>query len=246
MIIDILKHDLPEIHHCLINLRRHFNMILLHAALYDIMYKCIQTFSRCIPQQHSKCHRYIVFCNNAGSLRIIHIMMDISKLIRQADHLSFHRRRISTDPVIQDPIPYFPCKIQSFTILLQHLHYPDALSIMCKTSRMDLIQCLLPGMSERSMPQVMPQCDCFHQIFIQAQCLRNRPCNLRYLKRMCKTVSVMVSLWCKKNLCLVLHSPKCLTVQNSVPVSLIDCADITFFLLPFSASGMTTVCRIRT
>ena len=130
------------------------------------MYESIQPFSRGISEKSSHCNRNVIFCDDSRTLSIVHIVMDIGDLVRKTHNLAFQSRRISTGTVIHDPVTDFPGKIQSVTVLLQYFHNPDALLIVCKATRMYLIQRSLSCMSKRRMPQIMSQSDRFHQIFI--------------------------------------------------------------------------------
>ena len=80
--------------------------------------------------------------------------------------------------MIQDTVPDFPCQIQSPASFFQLLHNSDTLFLMGKTFTENLIQCPLPGMTERRMSQIMSKCDGLCQIFIQPQRTGNRPCRL--------------------------------------------------------------------
>ena len=166
ILIDIPEHQRPKLHHRLKNIRRHGDAVFPHTVLYNIMYESIQPFSRGIAQKSSHCDRNIIFCDDPCPLGIVHIMVDIGDLVRKTYHLSFQCERISAGAVIHDPIADFPGKVQPVSVLLQYFHNPDALLIVCKTTRMYLIQCSLSCMSKRRMSQIMPQSDRFHQIFI--------------------------------------------------------------------------------
>ena len=54
-------------------------------------------------------------------------------------------------------------------------------------------------------------------------------------------VLAMVSLRSQKNLSFIFKTPESLTVQNPVPVTLIDCSYITFLFLTVSSPVMDTV-----
>ena len=94
-----------------------------------------------------------------------------------------------------------------------------------------VIERSLPGMSERRVSEIVAERDRLHQIFIQPQSLCDRPGILGNLQRMRQPGPVMVSAGQKKDLCLLLQPPECLAVEDPVPVSLEDRADITLWLL---------------
>ena len=130
------------------------------------MYESIQPFSRGIAQKSSHCDRNIIFCDDPCPLGIVHIMVDIGDLVRKTYHLSFQCERISAGAVIHDPVADFPGKVQPVSVLLQYFHDPDALLIVCKATRMYLIQCSLSCMSKRRMPQIMSQSNSLSETFI--------------------------------------------------------------------------------
>ena len=92
------------------------------------------------------------------------------------------------------------------------------------------IQRPLPGMSERSVSQIMSKGDRLHQILIQLQRPGNGSGYLRHLKGVCKSCAVMVALGRYEHLGLVLHPSERLTMYYSVSVPLEIRSYIAFFL----------------
>ena len=122
-------------------------------------------------------------------------MVHISNLIRQSDNLPFQCRRHARTFVVADSIEHFPGQVQSLPMFLQHLYYTDTLFIVFKSTRTHVVQSSLSCMPKRSMPKIMPQCNCLHQIFVQPERLSDRPGVLRYFQRMRQPCPVMVSDW---------------------------------------------------
>ena len=101
-------------------------------------------------------------------------------------------------------------------------------------------------MSEGRMPQIMPQSNGLNQIIIQPQGLRNGSGSLGNFQGMGQTVPVVIPLRRQKDLGLILQSPKRLTVQDPVPVPLVDRPDITLLLITVPAPAVPAVGSIRT
>ena len=137
-------------------------------------------------------------------------------------------------------VSYFFCKVKPLTVILQYFNYSYALFEMFKALTANIIKCRLSCVAKWCMPQVMSQSYGFCQILIKPQCLGNCSCNLRNFQCMCKSCSIMVTHRCKKNLCLMLHSSKRFTMYNSIPVSLINCPNVTLFFFPVSTLTFTT------
>ena len=144
--------------------------------------------------------RNIFYPQDSSTDRIINIVIDIRNFIRQSHDLSFQRMRISTSLMIFNPINYFPGQIQSLSLFFQIFYYTHTLYIMTESRWTDTGKRTFPCVSERCMPQIMSQCDCLHQIFVQSQRFRDCSCILRYFQCMCKSCPVMIPLRIKKDL----------------------------------------------
>ena len=83
-------------------------------------------------------------------------------------------------------------------------------------------------------------------ILIQIQRPRNRAGNLGHLECVRQAGPVMIALRSKKHLCFVFHPAKGFGVENPVPVSLVDGADVTLRFISVPSSGIPAVRRIRT
>ncbi len=101
-------------------------------------------------------------------------------------------------------LKFHPGPPRSDSVLLrlffQFFYNTYALFVVAEPAFIHLIQQKFSCVSERCMPQIMSQCDCLHQIFVQPERLRNGSRILRYFKRMCQPRPVMISHRCEKNL----------------------------------------------
>ena len=86
----------------------------------------------------------------------------------------------------------------------------------------------------------------FGQILIQIQRPRNRAGNLGHLECVRQAGPVMIALRSEKHLCFVFHPAKGFGMENPVPVSLVDGADVTLRFISVPSSGIPAVRRIRT
>jgi len=236
--VDPSVHESAHILHCLCDRRRHGDHGLSLAGPDQVVNKMVQAFSGRLPDDGGDLLRDVLFGQDPGPHRIIHIVVEIGDLVRQADDPALQRGRRPTCLVIQDPVPDLPGQVQPLSVPLQHIHEPQTLDIVGKSKRTHPVQGPLSCVSKGCMSQIMAQRDRFDQIFIQAQGFRNGPRILRYLQRMCHPGPVVISEGSQKNLCLVLQSPKRLAVQDPVPVPLESRTDITGDLVPFSPPAL--------
>ena len=198
------------------------------------MNKVIQSLSGAAADHFTDLLRDICLRENSSPDGIIHIMMNIGDLVRKSyylsDDLAFQCMRLANGLMVPDTVTYFIRQIQSLTVLFQNIHGTDTLLCMLESKRTDSVQSPLSRMSERCMSQIMPQCNCLHQILVQLQSLCYGSGCLGYLQCMRQSGPIVVSLRCQKHLCFILQSAECLAVDNTVSVPLKYRPDITLFL----------------
>lgn len=76
--------------------------------------------------------------------------------------------------MLENAFARLECEVQAVMCritLLQLIDHPQALQVVLETAMRGhaIIKGVLPGVAEGRMPQVMCQCDRFHQVFIQPQ-----------------------------------------------------------------------------
>jgi hypothetical protein len=82
------------------------------------------------------------------------------------------------------------------------------------------IQCVLTGVSERRMAQIVRQADCLNKLLIQLQLAGNCPADLCHFQRMSQACPIVISFVINKYLRLVNQAPKSRGMYNAVPVAL--------------------------
>ena len=202
------------------------------------MYKIVQPLRTAAPGHGADFFRNILLFQDAAPDRVVRIMMNIGDLIRKPDNAPFQRGRHGSRLMIPDAIPYLHGQIDALSVLLQHIHGPHTLFVVPEPIRTCPVQRPLPGMAKGRVPQIVPQSDGLHQIFIELQRLGDRPGRLAHLQRVCQPRPVMVTLRRKKHLCLVFQPAKRLAVNDPVPVPLKNRPDITLFFRLDPPSGI--------
>ena len=172
--------------------------------------------------------------------RIIHIMVNISDLIRQTHDLAFQSSRHRGGLMIQNTVPYLHCQIDTLPVLLQKVHCSHTLFVMFKPVRTGTVKRPLPRMPERRMSQIMSQRNGLHQILVKLQGLRNRSGRLADFQCMRQARSVVVSFRCQKHLRLILQPPERLTMYDPVPIPLEYRPDIALFFRSDPSLGIHT------
>ena len=91
----IFKHKFPQIFYRPFRFRRHFNNRLIHTVRDHIMHQSIKPLFTRTSKSLPQIRRNIILCQNSSSYCIIHIVVDICKLIGNADNLPFQSMRMS-------------------------------------------------------------------------------------------------------------------------------------------------------
>ena len=119
-------------------------------------------------------------------------MIQISDAVRPPDAFSFQSGRHPGAGMMQNTIPNFPGQIQAQSVILQLFYHPQALLIVPKPSRQQIIQRPLSDMSVWRMPQIMPERDGFGQVFVETKSAGDSPRDLCNLQRVGQTRTVMI------------------------------------------------------
>ena len=99
-------------------------------------------------------------------------------------------------------------EVQPAPVFLQIIHNTQALLIVPESAFHNPVQCSFTRMAEGGMPEVMPESNGFHKIFIELQgsgyCTR-QPCDFQCVRQ---SRPVMISLRLKKDLCFMFQPSK--------------------------------------
>ena len=107
--------------------------------------------------------------------------------------------------MLEDALTGFKAQVQTIKArvsLLELVHHAQALQVVLKAAvrRHAFIECVLAGMAERRVSQVMRQRHGLDQIFVQAQRAGDRAAELRDFQRMRQPGAEQVALVVQKNL----------------------------------------------
>ena len=147
-------------------------------------------------------------------------MVQEGDVVGNADRAPFHGAGPGPLGVGDNAVADLPGKVESFAVLFQHIHHPQALPVVGKAAGTKLVQRPFPRMTEGRMPQIMAQGDGLGQILIETQCPGNGAGNLGDLQSMGQPGAVMIPFRREKDLRFLLQPPKRLAVDDPVPVPL--------------------------
>ena len=122
--------------------------------------------------------------------------------------------------MLRDAVADFPGQIQSAAVVLEHVDDAKALNVVIEAAGHQLVDDLLAGVPERSVPEVVAERDGFGQLFVKLQNLRDGARDLRHLQRVRQPGAIVVPGRRKEHLRLVLEPPEGLAVDDAVAVPL--------------------------
>ena len=97
---------------------------------------------------------------------------------------------------------------------------------------------LLPQVSERRVPEVVPERDRLREVLVQPEGARRRPRDLRHVQGVRQPDPIVVALRRQEHLCLVLQAAERLGVHDPVAVPLVDGPEVVVRLLALPALGL--------
>lgn len=122
--------------------------------------------------------------------------------------------------MMQDTVADFPGQVQAFAVFLNGIHDAQALDVVLEPDGRQSVQRPFSGMSERRVPQIVPDGDRLREILVQAQGAGNRPRNLGNFQRVRQACAVMVPVRGKKHLCFVFQAAEAGAVDDASHVAL--------------------------
>src|SRR5262245_33035979 len=96
--------------------------------------------------------------------------------------------------VLQYPVAYFPGEVQPIATTFQLLDHAEALLVVAKSARNNLVKNGFSRMTKRGMSQIVPQTDRFRQVLVQPECSADGTSNLSDFQSVRQASAVMVTL----------------------------------------------------
>ena len=141
----------------------------------------------------------------------------------------FQAPRVGLRAMLEHPFARLESQVQAVEFgvtRLEQIDHPQTLEVVLEALaiRPDLqqavVECVLSGVTERRVPDVVCQCDGLDQILVQAQRSGDGPCNLRHLERVRHAGAKQVAFMVEKDLRLVDQPAKRRAVHDAIAVAL--------------------------
>src|SRR5262249_8003871 len=127
--------------------------------------------------------------------------------------------------MLEDAFPRLEAQVQSVeqcVTLLQHIDHAQRLQVVLEAAMGShaFVECILAGMSERGVPQIVRQSDCLREILVQAQSARDGASYLCYFQAVRQARAKVVAFVIDENLGLVLQAAEGGGVDDAIAVAL--------------------------
>lgn len=182
------------------------------------------------PQLFDQAGGDVAVLDDTGPRRVVEVVIDVGDDVGNTDQLPLqsqgHVARLGVQDltpafgVLQDPVPDLQGQVQALALVLELIHYPQALLGMAEPSRQKFAQRLLPRMAEGRMAQVMSQGDRFGQVLVKPQGPGNGPGNLRHLQGVGQPRPIVVPEGSQEHLGLMLQTAERFAVKDAVAIPL--------------------------
>ena len=151
----------------------------------------------------------------------------------RAGHIFSKMRRHYRSIVLDQPFQGFPGEIEAVEIgiaVFEPGHQPERMGVVIEAANIGggLVQCLLAGMAERGVTQIMGQRDGLGQIFIHLEAARQAARQLRHFQGMSQPGAVIIAFMFHKHLGLVLEAAKGAGMDDAVAVAAVTGAGGAF------------------
>ena len=144
-----------------------------------------------------------------------------------------------------DAVTHFPCQVQAFAIVLEHVDNAQALLVVIEAARHQLAQDTLTGMAERRVAKIVAERDRLGELLVQVQHLGDRSRDLRNFQRVRQAGAVVIAGRRKEHLRLVLEAAKRLGVDDAVAVALESRPNRIFVFLAHAALAVGAFRSLR-
>src|SRR6266404_5778269 len=162
------------------------------------------------------------FVGEVGELRLQSGLLTVDEPLAQFPEMN----RIVVRTMLQYSFAAFEAQVQSVEIgvvLFELIDHPQGLQIVLEAAEIDhaFIQCVLSGVPERRMPEIMREADRLGQPLVEAQGPRDRARDLCHLERMRQPRPVQIPLVIDENLGLVDQPAKSSRMHDAIAIPLI-------------------------
>ena len=191
----------------------------------------------------------VAFFDDPGPQGVIKVMIDIGDDVGEADYLAFQGAGqfgfiLGNDIVIafgmaDDTVTDLEGEIEALAIVFEEVNNPQAMEVVFKSTRMQLVEGGFAGMAKRGVTEIVAEGDGLSQGFVETEGRGDGPGDLGHLQHMGQSGAVMIASRGEKDLGFVFETAEGLGVGDPVAVTLKGQADIAdiFLFLDHSALG---------
>ena len=124
--------------------------------------------------------------------------------------------------VVHDAVTHLVCKIETLTVVFQHVHHAQRLLAMTETALIRHLsgKSALARMTERGMPKIVTESDGLGEILVQSQRPRYPARYLADFQRVRQPRAIMIAFGCEKDLRFVFETTEGFGVDYAIAVTL--------------------------
>ena len=219
--VDTLEHEGPKLFQGIVHRRGQHHGAGLPGGEDGIDDQGIDSLGMVMPQDIGYGIRDVPVGQEPRPDGIVNVMVYVGDLVGAANHHALQSLRPGFAGMAEDAVSDLIGKIQSLSVIFQHIHHPKRLLIVAEGSSQATGQGHFTGMAEGGVAQIVTHGDGFRQIFIQSQSPGDGGSDSRHLQSMGHAGTVMVTFRPQKYLGLVHQAAEGFGMDDPVDIPLI-------------------------
>ena len=177
-----------------------------------------------VSEQGDRLGRQVGGIEVARAHGVVDVVVDVREAVDEPDDPALERLRLLVTGVLEDAVAHLPREVEAAAVALEPLDDTQRVLVVAKAAQaalaQQLVECLLPGVAERRMADVVPDRDRLGEVLVQTQRPRDPARDPGRLERVREPGAEMVALGIDEHLSLVSQASEGLRVDDPVAVAL--------------------------
>src|SRR5438105_8454409 len=240
--IHTIEHERAQGHHCAADLVALRDVPRLRRRLDEIVDERVDAARPGRAEDRDLVRRQVVGREHAGTNRVVDVVVDVGNAIDDAEDLPFLGHGLVRAGVLEDAVAHLFCEIETAAVALERLDDAQRMLVVAEAAAaalaQELVERLLAGVSERRVPEVVPEPYRLDEVLVQAQGAGDAACDSRRLERVRQASAEVIAFRVDEDLRLVSKPPERLGVDDPVAVALERRSQPAFVFGVSAATGL--------
>src|SRR6266545_1831934 len=226
--IDVVEHELPQGVRGLEHGTAHRHLGLAVRRDDDVVDHRVEALGAVVAECGADVGRQVRLGDDPRAHRIVDVVVEIRDLVGVADDPALGRLRftpgrrlepaLGRSAVFEDAVARLLREPETLPVVFELLGDPYALLVVSESLREEAREDLLPDVTERRVPDVVPERHRLDEVLVEPQRAGDRAADLIHLEDVRQARAVVIADGRKEDLCLVLRAPERFAVDDAIAV----------------------------